>query len=78
MTRTPPLAPRVVTLGVLVLAVMLVVVNAAVFLVLRERLGSSVDDLLAERADLVRGQAEAVRPAGADRRSSPRASRPAA
>jgi PAS domain S-box-containing protein len=64
MTRTPPLAPRVVTLGVLVLAVMLVVVNSAVFLVLRERLDSSVDLLLAERAELVQGQADAVRAGG--------------
>ena len=60
MTATPALAPRVVRLGVLVLAVMLVVVNAAVFFVLRERLDSAVDDLLDERADLVRSQDDSV------------------
>ena len=64
MTPTPPLAPRVVRLGVLVLAAALVVVNAAVFLVLDERLHAAVDGLLAERADVVQAQDDAVRRGG--------------
>ena len=64
MTSTPPLARRVVRRGVSVVAITLVVVNAVVFVVLSERLNASVDDLLAERAGLVRTQADAVRAAG--------------
>ena len=45
-------------------AITLVVVNAVWFVVLSERLNASVDDLLAERAGLVRTQADAVRAAG--------------
>ena len=64
MTPTPPLTRRVVRRGVIVAAIMLVVVNAVVFLLLSQRLYSSVDDLLAERAALVRTQADIVREAG--------------
>ncbi len=64
MTPTPPLVRRVLRRGVSVVAIVLVIVNAAVFLVLSQGLSDSVDDLLAVRADLVRTQAEVVLEAG--------------
>jgi len=64
MTATPPLAQRVVRLAIGVMAIVLVVVNLAVFFLLRERLHDSVDGLLAERATLVRAEADTVRAGG--------------
>ncbi len=60
MIHTPPLARRVVRLGVGVVAVTLLAVNLGVFAVLAERLSDSVDDLLAERVVAVRAEAVTV------------------
>ncbi len=60
MIRTPPLARRVVRLGLGVVAGTLLLVNLIVFLVLAERLDESVDDLLSERVVAVRAEAAVV------------------
>jgi PAS domain S-box-containing protein len=66
MTHTPSLGRRVVLLGVAVVAIGLLVVNAVVYLALRASLNASLDDLLAERAATVRAEAEDVRADGGD------------
>ena len=60
MIHTPPLARRVVRLGVGVVAVTLLAVNLGVFAGLAKRLSDSVDDLLAERVVAVRAEAATV------------------
>lgn len=53
-TATPPLGRRVVLVGVGVVALVLLVVNAGVYVALRASLLRALDELLAERAETVR------------------------
>ena len=65
-TPTPPLGRRVVLVGVTVVALVLLAVNAAVYGALRSSLLDSLDDLLNERAEAVRIEAREVASIGAD------------
>lgn len=64
MTSTPSLGRRVVGGGVAVVATALLVVNVLVFVVLQQRLDAGVDELLTERAGVVRAEAASVEEAG--------------
>jgi PAS domain S-box-containing protein len=60
MTPTPTLGRRIVVWGTAVVVVVLLLVDVFLYLALRSGLEESLDDLLAERAALVRAQAEEV------------------
>ncbi len=64
MTATPPLRRRVVASGVTVVAVVLVLVNTAVFVAFGASLRDSLEQLLEERVQTVRTEALAVRADG--------------
>ena len=64
MTPTPPLRRRVVASGVAVVAVVLLLVNAAVYVAFGASLRSSLDELLDERVRSVRAEAQEVRADG--------------
>ncbi len=64
MTATPPLGRRVALSGVAVVAVVLVVVNAAVYLAFSASLHDSLRAVLDERAATARAEASVVRIAG--------------
>jgi len=70
-TATPPLGRRVVLVGVLVVAFVLLAVNTGVYVALRASLVGSLDDLLDERAQTVRIDARTAAPGDAGRSSSP-------
>lgn len=61
-TATPPLGRRVVLVGVAVVALVLLAVNAGVYVALRASLLRSLDDVLAERAETVRVEQRDVAP----------------
>ena len=64
MTATPPLRRRVVASGVAVVAVVLLLVNVAVYVAFGASLRSALDELLEERVQSVRAEAQEVRAAG--------------
>jgi PAS domain S-box-containing protein len=64
-TATPPLGRRVVLVGVLVVAFVLLAVNTGVYVALRASLLGSLDELLDERAQTVRIDARTVTPGDA-------------
>ncbi len=65
-TPTPPLGRRVVLVGVTVVALVLLAVNAVVYASLRASLPDSLDELLAERAETALLEARGVAAAGED------------
>lgn len=64
-TATPSLGRRVVLVGVVVVAFVLLAVNTGVYVALRASLLASLDDLLDERAETVRIDARTVAPGDA-------------